>query len=67
MGRWSVVLIKPGGETPVNILKKFDFSFDEMTICANHALINDTFPSILKNANVTTVHKKDDPYSWAPY
>ena len=37
------------------------FYFDEMTICVNHALINEKFPIILKNANVTPVHKKDDP------
>ena len=32
-----------------------------MTICVNHALINEKFPIILKNANVTPVHKKEDP------
>ena len=47
------------GEIPVNILKKSNFSFDELTICVNHALINGKFWSIFKNA-VTLVHKKDD-------
>ena len=50
-----------GGEIAVNILKKSNFSFDELTICVNYALINGKFPITLKNANVTPVHKKDDP------
>ena len=50
-----------GGEVPVNILKKLNFYFDELTICVNYALINGKFPITLKNANVTPVHKKDDP------
>ena len=49
------------GEIPVNILKKSYFSFDELTICVNYALINGQFPFTLKDANVTPVHKKDDP------
>ena len=50
-----------GGEIPVNILKKSNFSFDELTKCVNYALTNGKFPITLKNANVTPVHKKDDP------
>ena len=50
-----------GGKMPANILKKSNFSFDELTICANDAMINGKFPVTLKNANVTPVHKKDDP------
>ena len=50
-----------GSEIPVNVLKKSNFSFDELTICVNYALINGKFPITLKNANVTPVHKKDDP------
>ena len=50
-----------GGEIPVNVLKKSNFSFDELTICVNYALINGKFPITLQNANVTPVHKKDDP------
>ena len=37
-----------GGEIPVNILKKSNFSFDELTICVNDALINGKFPITLK-------------------
>ena len=50
-----------GGEIPVNVLKKSNFSFDELTICVNYALINGNFTITLKNANVTPMHKKDDP------
>ena len=50
-----------GGEIPVNILKKSNFSFDELTKCVNYALTNGKFPITLKNANITPVHKKDDP------
>ena len=50
-----------GGEMPVNVLKKSNFSFDELTICVNYGLINGKFPITLKNVNVTPVHKKDDP------
>ena len=49
------------GEIPVNVLKKSNFSFDELTICVNYVLINGKSPITLKNANVTPVHKKDDP------
>ena len=42
-------------------MKKSNFSFDELTICVSYALINGKFPITLKNANVTPVHKKDDP------
>ena len=50
-----------GCEIPVNALKKSNFSFDEVTTCVNYALINGKFPITLKNANVTPIHKKDDP------
>ena len=33
-----------GGEIPVNILKKPNFSFDELTKCVNYALTNARFP-----------------------
>ena len=50
-----------GGEIPANILKKSNFSFDELTKRVNYALTNGKFPITLKNANVTPLHKKDDP------
>ena len=50
-----------GGEIPLNILKKSNFAFDELTECVNYTLKNGKFPDSLKNANITPVHKKDDP------
>ena len=50
-----------GGEIPINILKKSNFSFDELNKCVNYAATNGKFPITLKNANVTPVHQKDDP------
>ena len=49
------------GEIPVNTLKKPNFSFDKLTICVNHALINGKFLSTLENTYVTLADKKNDP------
>ena len=53
--------ITSGGEIPLNILKKSNFTFDELTECVNYTLKNGKFPDSLKNANITPHHKKDDP------
>ena len=37
-----------GGEMPVNMLKKSNFSFAELTKCVNYALTNGKFPITLK-------------------
>ena len=50
-----------GGKVPLNILKKSNFTFNELTECVNYILINGKFLDSLKNANVTRVHRKDDP------
>ena len=50
-----------GGEIPLNILKKSNFTFDELTECVNYTLKNGKFPDSLENANITPHHKKDDP------
>ena len=41
-------------------MKKSNFTSDELNICVNYALIDGKFPTTLKNANVTSVHRKDD-------
>ena len=46
------------GEIPGNVSKKSNFSFDELAICIDYALINGKFPITLKN--FTPVHIKDD-------
>ena len=44
-----------GGEIPVNILKKSNFSVDELTICVNYdALINGKFPITSKKCKCYT-------------
>ena len=50
-----------GGEIFLNILKKSNFTYDESTDCVNYTSKNRKFPDFLKNANITPVHKKDDP------
>ena len=47
-----------GGEIPVSILKKSNFSFDELTVCVNYALINGKFPITLKNAYYNRTRKR---------
>ena len=47
-----------GGEVPLNILKKSNFTFEELTECVNYTLENGSFPNSLKNTNITPVHKK---------
>ena len=42
-------------------MKESNFSFDELTICVNYALITGKIPITLRNANVIPVHKKEDP------
>ena len=50
-----------GGKVPLNILKKSNFTFNELTECVNYNLKNGKFLDSLKNANVTRFHRKDDP------
>ena len=50
-----------GGEIPLIISKKSNFTFDELTECVNYTLKNGKFPDSLKNATITPVYKKDDP------
>ena len=49
-----------GGEIPLYILKKSNFTFDKLTECVNDTLKNGKFPDSIKNA-ITPVYKKDDP------
>ena len=46
------------GKIPLNILKKSNFTFDELTECVNYVLKNGKFPDSLKYANITPVYKK---------
>ena len=44
-----------GGGIPLNILKKSNFTFGELTECVNHTVKNEKFPDFLKKANITPV------------
>ena len=50
-----------GGDISLNILKKSNFTFDELTESVNYTSKIVKFPDSLKNANITPHHKKDDP------
>ena len=55
--------IAAGGEIPLNILKKSNFIFNDLTECVNYTL-NGKWKNFLtpkKNANINPVLKKDDP------
>ena len=49
-----------GGEIPLKILKKCDFSFHFLTNCIDEAIKNKKFPDSLKLSNIVPVHKKKD-------
>ena len=49
-----------GGEIPLSILEKSNFTFDELAEYVKFTLKNRKFSDSLKNANIAPVHKKDD-------
>ena len=54
-------IIRLDGEIPLQILKKSDFSFVELKNCSDYAILHGKLPDCLKLADVTPVHKKEDP------
>ena len=50
-----------GGEIPIQILKESEFTFDILTNFINKYIETGCFPDTLKEANITSVFKKDDP------
>ena len=50
-----------GGDIPIQILKQSGFTYQILTDCINDAIIKGVFPESLKIANITPVHKKDEP------
>ena len=62
----SIIKNVPGnkaarGEIPLHILKQCGFTYQMLTDCINDALSQGIFPDSLKTANITPVHKKDEP------
>ena len=50
-----------GGDIPLKLLKECDFTYEKLTNCINNSLSEGLFPDSLKRANITPVHKKNDP------
>ena len=50
-----------GGEIPLNVLKQSGFTYVMLRDCINDWLLMGLFPDSLKLANITPVHKKDEP------
>ena len=50
-----------GGEIPLNVLKQSGFTYVMLRDCINDCLLKGSFPDSLKLANITPVHKKDEP------
>ena len=49
-----------GGDILLKLLKECDFSCEKLTNCIN-SLSEGLFPDSLKRANITPVHKENDP------
>ena len=50
-----------GEDIPIKLLKECDFTYKKLTNCINNSLSEELFPDSLKRANITPVHKKNDP------
>ena len=55
------------GEIAVNVLKKSQICFLDLTNCINEAIRNNKFPDSLKLPGITPVYKKLDPNDKANY
>ena len=47
-----------GSETPIQILKEREFTFEILTNCINKSIETGCFPDSLKEANITPISKK---------
>ena len=50
-----------GGDIPLKLLKECDFTYEKSSNCINNSLSEALFSDSLKRANITLVHKKNDP------
>ena len=50
-----------GGDIPLKLLKECDFTYEKLTNCLNNSPSAGFFPDSLKRANITPLHKKNDP------
>ena len=56
-----------GGDIPLKLLKECDFTHEKLTNCINNSLSEALFSDSLKRANITLVHKKNDPLDQQNY
>ena len=56
-----------GGEIPIQILKESEFTFEILTDCINRSIETGCFPDSLKEANITSIFEKDDPFDKSNY
>ena len=50
-----------GGDISLKLLEECDFTYEKLTNCINNSLSEGSFPDSLKRANITPVHKENDP------
>ena len=55
------------GEMPIQILKESKFTFELLTNCINKSIETGCFPESLKEANITSIFKKDGPLDKSNY
>ena len=51
-----------GGEMPIQILKESEFTFEILTNYISKSIETGCFPDSLKEANITPIFRKDDPF-----
>ena len=56
-----------GGEIPIQILKESQFAFETLTNCKSKSIETGYFLDSLKEANITSIFKKDDPLDKSNY
>ena len=50
-----------GGDIPLKLLKECDFTYEKLTNCLNNSPSAGFFPDSMKRANITLLHKKNNP------
>ena len=56
-----------GGEIPIQILKESEFTFEKLINCINKSIETGYFPDSLKEVNITSIYKIDDPLDKSSY
>ena len=56
-----------GSEIPIQILKESESTFETLSNCINKSVETGYFPDSLKEANITSIFKKDDPLDESNY